>query len=42
MLSFDTPALGAMTVQDADGTPVTFSGAWKDQPVIFVFLRHFG
>jgi hypothetical protein len=42
MFSADTRALGAMTVQDLDGAPVSFATAWKDEPVIFVFLRHFG
>jgi hypothetical protein len=42
MFSADTRALGALAVQDQDGSRVTFASAWADRPVIFVFLRHFG
>ena len=42
MFNADTRALGSMAVQDVNGSPITFGSAWANQPVIFVFLRHFG
>jgi hypothetical protein len=42
MLTADIRALAGTVVQDMEGAPVTFVSAWADQPVIFVFLRHFG
>ncbi len=42
MATPDTAALGEMIVQDVHGQPVRFGSAWESQPVLFVFLRHFG
>ena len=34
--------LAAMTVLDEAGQVVTLGMLWQDQPVVLVFLRHFG
>ena len=34
--------LGAVTVLDPEGAPHSLAGAWRDHPVVLVFIRHFG
>lgn len=41
-MSVDTAALGALTVLDVKGAPVTLASLWADRPVVLVWLRHFG
>ncbi len=38
----DLAALSALSLPDSDGTPHRLGDLWHDQPVIVVFLRHFG
>jgi hypothetical protein len=37
-----TTRLGAITLADADGTPVRLGDLWHDRPVVLAFVRHFG
>jgi hypothetical protein len=38
----DLTALGALELDDATGSPRRLGDLWRDQPVVLVFLRHFG
>src|SRR3954462_3428345 len=38
----DLPALSALSLPDQDGTQHHLGDLWADQPVVLVFLRHFG
>jgi len=38
----DLEALGDVELEDADGARHRLGDYWADQPVVFVFLRHFG
>ncbi len=38
----DLNRLGSLVLQGADGKPHQLGGYWASQPVILVFLRHFG
>ena len=38
----DLPALSALSLPDHDGTKHHLGDLWADQPVVLVFLRHFG
>lgn len=35
-------ALGELTLLDHDGAPVRLGDLWRDQPVVLVWLRHYG
>jgi hypothetical protein len=37
-----TPELAAATVLTPAGDPVVLGELWQAQPVVFVFLRHYG
>ena len=37
-----TTRLGALTLDDWNGRPVELSSLWREQPVVLVFIRHFG
>ena len=37
-----SPEAAAVEVEDLDGTRVPLAALWKAQPVVLVFLRHFG
>jgi hypothetical protein len=34
--------LQGIEVLDQNGAPFTLDGIWTDQPVVLVFVRHFG
>lgn len=34
--------LGEITLREADGSEVVLSELWRDQPVVLVWLRHYG
>ena len=36
------PALGALTLLDADERPHELAALWRDQTVVLAFIRHFG
>jgi hypothetical protein len=38
----DASALAAVTLPDPEGRPHRLGDLWCDQPVVLVFLRHFG
>jgi len=38
----DLPALSALSLPDPHGNPHRLGDLWRDQPVVVVFLRHFG
>jgi len=38
----DLPALAEVRLPDASGTVTRLGDLWEGQPVILVFLRHFG
>jgi peroxiredoxin len=38
----DLDALSALSLPDQEGTPHRLGDLWQDQPVVVVFLRHFG
>ena len=38
----DLAALAGLELADADGRPHRLGDLWEAQPVILVFLRHFG
>ena len=38
----DLARLSDITLPDQHGTPHRLGDLWKDQPVVLVFLRHFG
>jgi hypothetical protein len=38
----DLTALSNVSLPAADGTTVRLGDTWHDQPVVLVFLRHFG
>jgi hypothetical protein len=42
MVAVDVQQLGAVTLDDAAGAPRRIGDLWRDQPVVVVFLRHFG
>ena len=31
-----------LTVLDTQGQPIPVASLWRDQPVVLVFVRHFG
>jgi hypothetical protein len=35
-------ALARLQVESVAGEPVVLSALWQDQPVVLVWLRHFG
>ena len=41
-MTFETGALGAISLKDWTGAPVLISSAWAEKPAILVWLRHFG
>lgn len=36
------PNISEITLKDSDGASVQISDLWRDQPVAFVFMRHYG
>ena len=34
--------LAGIELPDENGRPVPFASLWRDQPVVLVFIRHFG
>ncbi len=34
--------LATITILDSDGAPVVVGSAWREQPALLVFIRHFG
>jgi hypothetical protein len=34
--------LSGIELSDAAGAPVRLGATWKDQPIVLVFIRHFG
>jgi hypothetical protein len=34
--------LAALTLADADGTPVALDSLWRERPAVLVWVRHFG
>jgi hypothetical protein len=38
----DTASLGALTLSDPAGAPHRLDHLWAQQPIVLVFLRHFG
>ena len=34
--------LSGIELDDWTGTPVHLGSLWKDQPIVLVFIRHFG
>ena len=38
----DLKVLEDVTLPDPDGNEVRFGDLWKDQPVVLVWLRHYG
>ena len=38
----DMKALQGIEVLDREGRAVSLDGIWSDQPVVLVFVRHFG
>ena len=38
----DTSAIENMRLLDVDGQPVRLGTLWKDEPVLLVWLRHYG
>ncbi len=37
-----TEELGAVELSDPEGRPVRLGPFWEQQPVVLVFVRHFG
>ena len=38
----DTATFSALSLVDSTGTSHKLGDLWRDQPVVLVFLRHFG
>jgi hypothetical protein len=38
----DLNALAELKLPDADGAMHRLGDAWRDRPIVLVFLRHFG
>jgi hypothetical protein len=38
----DTGAIDDIELLDTDGNPVRLGTLWEDQPVLLVWLRHYG
>jgi len=38
----DVAALSGVSLVDAAGTSHRLGDLWRDQPIVLVFLRHFG
>jgi hypothetical protein len=38
----DLAAIARVVLKDVDGNDVLLGDLWKSQPVVLVFLRHFG
>jgi hypothetical protein len=38
----DLPALAELSLPDAEGAATRLGDLWDGQPVVLVFLRHFG
>ncbi len=38
----DASVLAPLTVLGADGAPVALGTFWADQPVVLVWIRHYG
>jgi hypothetical protein len=38
----DLPALAEISLADNAGNPHRLRDLWQDQPIVLVFLRHFG
>jgi len=38
----DLQALSDVSLASADGSTVCIGDTWRDQPIVLVFLRHFG
>lgn len=38
----DIAALSAVSLVDSDGASHRMGDLWREQPVVLVFLRHFG
>jgi hypothetical protein len=38
----DAARLADITLPDADGNEVRLGDLWTDEPVVLVFLRHYG
>ena len=34
--------LSGIELSDSTGAPVRLGATWKDQPIVLVFIRHFG
>lgn len=37
-----TKKLAPLVLQDVDGRDVRLDSLWKKQPIVLVFIRHFG
>jgi hypothetical protein len=38
----DTGAIDDIELLDSDGNPVRLGSLWQDQPVLLIWLRHYG
>jgi hypothetical protein len=38
----DVADFGSTSLPDSDGQERTLADYWRDQPVVFVWLRHYG